>query len=161
MAVYKILLSGDPLLRQIAKPVNKINTGVLRVLDNMVDSMRDANGAGIAAPQIGVSKRIIVVEAGEDELIELINPEIIEKSGEQTGREGCLSVPNMSGVVTRSQRVIIRGLNRNGEKCEYEGIDHLARVFQHEVDHLNGILYTDLAKEIENDDGEEFDDEDE
>ena len=159
MAVYRILASSDPLLRQVAKPVNKINTGVFRVLDNMADSMKNANGVGLAAPQIGVSKRIIVVDAGEGGLIELINPEIIESSGLQTGREGCLSVPGMHGMVTRSQRVLIKGLDREGNEQVYEGTDYLARVFQHEVDHLDGIIYIDLVEELEEDDEEDFDEE--
>lgn len=147
MGVYKIVEEPAEVLRTPALPVAKINAGVIRVLDNMRDTLYAFDGVGLAAPQIGISKRIIVVDAG-DELIELINPELIDAEGEQVGREGCLSIPNMVGTVKRANRVVVRGLNRDGQQVEYEAIDLLARAFQHEIDHLNGVLFTDKASEL-------------
>lgn len=142
MAVYKILTDPNPVLQQVAKPVKNINAGVLRVLDNMRDTMYAANGVGLAAPQIGISKRIIVIDVGDGKLIELINPEITLREGEQEGIEGCLSVPDLVGWVVRAQKVVAKGLNRAGEEVEMEGEDLLARALQHETDHLEGILFT-------------------
>lgn len=147
MAVYQVLTVPDESLRAKALPVNKINAGVLRVLDNMTDTMYAFDGVGLAAPQIGVSRRMIVVDPG-DNLFELINPEIILREGEKLDSEGCLSVPKVRGVVPRAQRIIVRGLNRQGEEVEIEATDMLARVFQHEIDHLDGILFTDKATQI-------------
>lgn len=144
MAVYQVVTMPDPLLRQKAQKVEKITTGVIRVLDNMHDTLYAADGVGLAAPQIGISKRIIVIDPG-DQYIEMINPEIIYKEGEVLGREGCLSVPDMVGWLNRAQKIRVRGLNRNGEDMEIEAEDMLARVFQHEIDHLDGILFPDKA----------------
>lgn len=144
MSVYKIVTVPDPILRQKAQKVENVNAGVLRVLDNMRDTMYAADGVGLAAPQIGVSKRIIVIDPG-DQLIEMINPEIIIREGEQTAREGCLSVPELVGWCKRYQKITVRGLNRAGEEIEMEACDMLARVFQHEIDHLDGILFPDKA----------------
>lgn len=144
MAVYNIVTVPDPILRQKAPKVEKINAGVLRVIDNLRDTMYAADGVGIAAPQIGVSKRIIVIDPG-DQLIEMINPQIIYSEGEQTAREGCLSVPDLVGWCKRAQRITVKGLNRNGEEIEMEATDMLARVFQHEIDHLDGIVFPDKA----------------
>lgn len=144
MAVYQVVTAPDPVLRQKAQPVEKVTPGVLRVIDNMRDTMYAADGVGLAAPQIGISKRIIVVDPGE-QLFEVINPEIIYREGEQTAREGCLSVPEVVGWVNRSQKIKVQGMNRDGEKVEIEAEDMLARVFQHEIDHLDGILFPDKA----------------
>lgn len=144
MAVYQVVTIPDPILRQKAQAVKKITPGVLRVLDNMRDTMYAADGVGLAAPQIGISKRIIVVDPG-DQLYEIVNPEIVLREGEQTAQEGCLSVPDMVGRVTRSQKIIVSGMNRDGEKIEIEASDILARAFQHEIDHLDGILFSDIA----------------
>ncbi len=115
----------------------------------MADTMYDAEGVGLAAPQIGILKRVIVMDVGDEHgLIELINPEIIEKDGEQFGPEGCLSIPGLRGDVRRAERVKVKGLNRNGEEIVIEGRELLARCIQHEVDHLDGILYTDLAESM-------------
>lgn len=146
MAVYKVVTAPDPILRQKAQKVEKINDGVLRLLDNMRDTMYAADGIGLAAPQIGVSKRIIVIDPGE-QLIEMINPQIVYSAGEQTAREGCLSVPDLVGWCTRAQKVTVRGMNRAGEEIEIEASDLLARAFQHEIDHLDGILFPDIANE--------------
>lgn len=144
MSVYKIVTVPDPILRQKAQKVEKVNAGVLRLLDNMRDTMYAADGIGLAAPQIGVSKRVIVIDPG-DQLIEMINPEIIIREGEQTAREGCLSVPDLVGWCKRAQLITVRGMNRDGEEIEIEASDLLARAFQHEIDHLDGILFPDKA----------------
>lgn len=152
MAVYKVLTDPNPVLQQVAKPVKNINAGVLRVLDNMRDTMYAANGVGLAAPQIGISKRIIVIDVGDGKLIELINPEIISLEGEQEGIEGCLSVPNLVGWVVRAKKVVAKGLNRAGEEVEVEGEDLLARALQHEIDHLEGILFTNRTDKLQRND---------
>ena len=144
MAVYQVVTTPDPVLRQKAQKVEKIMPGVIRVLDNMHDTLYAADGVGLAAPQIGISKRIIVIDPG-DQYIEMINPEIIYREGEILGREGCLSVPGMVGCLNRAQKIKVKGLNRNGENLEIEAVDMLARVFQHEIDHLDGILFPDKA----------------
>lgn len=142
MAVYNIVKEGDPLLREKAKEVPKINSSIIKLLDNMAETMYQAQGVGLAAPQIGVSKRVIIVDVGEG-LIELINPVIKEADGQQTDLEGCLSIPNNQGEVTRANQVIVTGLNRKGEQVTVEGSGLLARALQHEIDHLNGILFID------------------
>lgn len=147
MSIYKILTDPDPVLRQKSSQVNNINAGVMRVLENMRDTMYAADGVGLAAPQIGISKRIIVVDTGEN-LIEIINPEIMAGKGEQNKSEGCLSVPGQAGLVTRFQSVTVKGLNPQGETIEIEAEDLLARALQHEIDHLDGILFTDKATDL-------------
>jgi len=144
MAVYKVVEAEDDILRLKAKEVTKINSSIYKLLDNMRDTMYEYRGAGLAAPQIGVSKRVIVVDVGNGP-IELINPTIVEVEGNATEAEGCLSVPGVVGEVTRSAKVKVRGLNRNGEDVEYQAEGYLARAFQHEIDHLNGILFIDKA----------------
>lgn len=146
MAVYQVLKLPDETLRTRSAAVAKINDGILRVLDNMRDTLYAEEGLGLAAPQIGVLKRLIVIDTGE-QFIELINPEIIEREGEKTGTEGCLSVPGIIGRVSRSLYVKVRGLNRQGEEVEIEGSDLLAKALQHEIDHLDGILFIDKAIE--------------
>jgi peptide deformylase len=147
MAVYKVITDPDPVLREKSAAVKNINAGVIRVLDNMRDTLYAADGVGLAAPQIGISKRIIVVDPG-DKLYEIINPAIIAAEGEQNGSEGCLSVPGKIGWVKRAQKVIVKGLNRNGENIEIEAVDFLARILQHEIDHLDGVLFSDKATRI-------------
>ncbi|MCZ8511424.1 peptide deformylase [Paenibacillus filicis] len=149
MAIRIIVKDPDPVLREKCKPVTKITPNIHKLLNDMADTMYDAEGVGLAAPQIGILKRVIVMDVGDDHgLIELINPEIIEREGEQFGPEGCLSIPGFSGDVRRAQRVKVKGLNRNGEEIVIEGEDLLSRCIQHEVDHLNGVLYTDLAESM-------------
>lgn len=147
MAVYKIVEIGDPILKEKCRPVNKITPNIIKLLDDMADTMYDANGVGLAAPQIGVGKRVIVVDVG-DGLIELINPEIVHREGSATDVEGCLSIPGIQGQVPRYAKVRVRGMNREGDRVEYEAEGLLARAFQHEIDHLEGILFIDRAKEI-------------
>lgn len=147
MAIYNVVTLPDDVLRHKAKPITKINAGVLRLLDNMKDTMYAFDGVGLAAPQIGVSKRVVVVDTGE-KYYELINPEIIYTEGEQTGQEGCLSVPGLVGIVKRAQKVTLKALDRHGEEVTVDAEDLLARAFQHELDHLDGILFPDIAESV-------------
>ncbi|NLI91365.1 MAG: peptide deformylase [Peptococcaceae bacterium] len=149
MAVYQILRIGEDILREKAQNVSKITPNIHKLLDNMAETMYQANGVGLAAPQIGVPKRVVVIDSGEGQgLIELINPVIIEKSGEETEQEGCLSIPHLVGDVKRATRVVAQALNRDGELMEYEAEGLLARAFQHEIDHLDGILFVDVAEKV-------------
>ncbi|GIO10742.1 peptide deformylase [Cohnella xylanilytica] len=149
MAIRLIVKHPDDVLRERAKEVTKFNANLHKLLDDMADTMYDADGVGLAAPQVGISKRVIVVDADEEHgLIELVNPEIVSKEGEQLGPEGCLSIPGLQGDVRRAQKVTIRGQDRHGNPVEYTGTDLLARAFQHEVDHLDGVLFIDLAESV-------------
>lgn len=147
MAIRIIIKDTDPLLRETSKQVTEITPRIHKLLDDMADTMYDAEGVGLAAPQISILKRVVVIDVGEG-LIELINPEIIDESGEQLGPEGCLSVPGLLGNVKRADYVKVKALDRNGKEFIVEGEGLLARALQHEIDHLNGILFTDLAEEI-------------
>jgi len=147
MAVYKIVEIGDEILRQKAKSVPTITPNVIKLLENMADTMYEANGVGLAAPQIGVSKRVIVIDIGEG-LIELINPEIVQCEGEETDTEGCLSIPDVLGEVARFAKVVVKGLDRNGQEVNVEGAGLLARALQHEIDHLEGILFVDKTDKL-------------
>jgi peptide deformylase len=147
MAVYQILTEPDQALRTQSKPVKNINDGVRRVLDNMRETMYAFDGVGLAAIQIGVPKRMIVVDPG-DNFVELINPVIISKDGEKKASEGCLSVPGKVGLVNRALKITVKALNREGEEFTLEAEDLFARVLQHEIDHLDGILFVDLATHI-------------
>ena len=142
MALRQIVKIGEPVLRKKSKVVKEINDRLIDLLDDMADTMYEADGVGLAAPQVGILKRVVVVDIG-DGLIELINPEIIEAEGEYLDNEGCLSVPGESGDVLRPYRVKVRALNIFGETIEIEGEELLARAFCHEIDHLDGILYVD------------------
>ncbi len=142
----KIVHYGDPLLRKKARPVPEITPDIQTLIDEMVDSMRAASGVGLAAPQIGVSLRVIVWDVGEG-VGALVNPKIIRASGMQDGPEGCLSIPGLSGSVERPERVTIRGIDRTGKEVRITGEGLAARCFCHEVDHLDGILFVDLADE--------------
>lgn len=146
MAVYQVLKHPDETLRNRSVAVAKINGGILRVLDNMRDTLYAEEGLGLAAPQIGILKRLIVIDTGE-KFIELINPEIVEREGEKISTEGCLSVPGIIGRVSRSLYVRVKGLNRDGEEVEVTGSDLLAKALQHEIDHLDGVLFIDKAIE--------------
>ena len=148
MAILHILTEEEPRLKKISRPVDEITDRIKTLLDDMVETMRRADGVGLAAPQVGVLRRIVVCEVEEGEVIELINPEIIAQSGSQTGREGCLSLPGKQGIVTRPSYVKVRALDRNGVMREYEGTELLARCFCHEIDHLDGILYTKRAQRM-------------
>ncbi len=149
MAKLKIVKVGDDILRKRCRPVEEITPKTLRLLDDMAETMRAAQGVGLAGPQVGILRRIVVIEVEEGNLIELINPKIIAYAGEQDGTEGCLSVPNKWGTVKRPMHVTVRALNRHGEEFEITGSGFLARAFCHEIDHLDGKLYIDIATAIE------------
>ena len=144
MAVLEVVQIGNPVLKAKAEPVEKINKQILKILDDMADTMYASDGVGLAAPQIGVSKRIIIVDICEG-LIELINPEIVSAEGSVVDQEGCLSVAGFFGDVARAQKVVVQGLNRQGKRVKIKAIDFLARALQHEIDHLEGRLFVDLA----------------
>ena len=152
MAKLQIRKVGDEALRKVCRPVDTITPRVLTLLDDMVETMRAANGVGLAAPQVGILRRIVVIEVEPSEVIELINPKIIAYSGEQDGQEGCLSVPGRWGMVKRPMHVTVRALNRKGEEFEITGHELLARCFCHELDHLDGALYIDKAYSMDEDD---------
>lgn len=147
MAILNIVKDGDPTLRKVCRPVTEITPRILQLLDDMKDTLIEANGVGLAAPQVGILRRIVLVDNGE-EILELINPEIIETEGEQEEVEGCLSVPDVWGVTQRPMWVKVKALNRNGEEFVVEGEDINARCFCHELDHLDGHLFTDRAIRI-------------
>ena len=142
MALRQIVQIGEPVLRKKSKVVEKIDDKLIQLLDDMAETMYQADGVGLAAPQVGVLKRVVVIDIG-DGIIELINPEIIETSGEQIGDEGCLSVLGESGEVRRPYVVKVRAFNRKGQLFEIEGEELLARAFCHEIDHLEGVLFVD------------------
>ncbi|HHW47148.1 MAG TPA: peptide deformylase [Clostridiaceae bacterium] len=144
MAVRIIRKEGDEILRKKAKKVDEINAKILTLLKDMAETMYKANGVGLAAPQVGILKRMVVIDIG-DGLIELINPEIVEQSGEQLEIEGCLSIPGIYGEVKRPARVKVEALNSKGEKIAVEGTGLLAVALCHEIDHLDGILFKDKA----------------
>ena len=145
MALRTIRVEGDSVLTKISRPVDKMTPRIQDLITDMLDTMYEAMGVGLAAPQVGILKRIVVIDVGDGPII-LINPEIIEKSGEQTGDEGCLSVPGMSGQVTRPDHVKVKALNEDMEEVVYEGEGLLARAFCHELDHLDGHMYTELVE---------------
>ena len=145
MGIRKIREIGDEVLTKQCKEVTKMSLRTKILIGDMLDTMYEAMGVGLAAPQVGVLKRIVVIDVGEGPII-LINPEILETSGEQTGEEGCLSVPGKSGVVTRPDYVKVRALNEEMEEIELEGEGLLARAFCHEIDHLDGHMYVELVE---------------
>ena len=143
MAKLNILKDGDPALRKICRPVETVTPRIRTLLDDMVETMRAANGVGLAAPQVGVLRRVVVIECEEGKVIELINPRIIARAGKQEEAEGCLSVPGRWGITDRPRHVTVRALDRYGKEFDISGSDLLARAFCHELDHLDGILFTD------------------
>ena len=148
MAKRKIVQYGDETLRRVCRPVDKITPAVLTLLDDMLETMRAADGVGLAAPQVGILRRIVVIETEPGQVIELINPKIIATAGEQEGSEGCLSLPGQFGVVRRPKHVTVRAMNRKGETVDYTGSGLLAKAFCHELDHLDGKLYIDIATQM-------------
>ena len=148
MAKLTIRTDDDPILGKICKPVDKITPRILTLLDDMVETMRKASGVGLAGPQVGVLRRIVVVECEPGVVYELINPVIIERDGTQIGREGCLSLPGQCGIVPRPMTVTVEDTNRNGERFTVKGSGLLARAFCHELDHLDGILYPKVAQRM-------------
>lgn len=148
MARYTIVTAGDPILRKTARPVDEVTDRTRKILNDMADTMYHAQGVGLAAPQVGISKRIIVVDVG-DGLLQLVNPVISAKDGIQEGPEGCLSVPGLNGVVVRANHVVVTAQNEYGEPVTIDAEGFKARALQHEIDHLEGILYTDKASSVE------------
>ncbi|MCW2277209.1 peptide deformylase [Heliophilum fasciatum] len=142
MAVFEVVTIGDPVLREKAKVVQRFNANLGRLIDDMFETMHAAQGVGLAAPQIGISKRVVVIDIGKGP-IELVNPEIVEAEGVETDEEGCLSVPKYHHPVERSYRVRVKGQDRHGNPVEIAGEGLLARALQHEIDHLEGILFVD------------------
>lgn len=169
MAVREILTSEHPVLRQKAKKVKRVDTATRKLVDDMLESMHEASGLGLAAPQIGVSLRVLVIEMPADDTDDavealprnkrnvqysgeqyiLINPEIVKRAGEQFGEEGCLSIPGFVGMVRRAEKVTVKGLDRKGKEIKIKGEGLLARALQHEVDHLDGVLFTDRLEKPE------------
>ena len=141
MALRKIVLQGDECLTKVCRPVTDFNSRLHTLLDDMTDTLLDSGGVGLAAPQVGILRRVCVVLNEDDEVIELVNPEIIFTDGEQTGLEGCLSIPGKYGVVTRPEVVRVRAQDRNGDFFEVEDSDLTARCFCHEIEHLEGHLF--------------------
>ncbi|HYM16714.1 MAG TPA: peptide deformylase [Dehalococcoidia bacterium] len=144
MGIMPIRIAGDPVLREKAKRVRKVDASIQKLIDDMVDTMRAAPGVGLAAPQVGVSLRVVVIETPDDGLIALINPEVVKSSGERRLTEGCLSVPGYQAEITRSRRVTVKALDRNGKEIRLKAADSLlAQALEHEIDHINGVLYID------------------
>ena len=145
MGLRKILTNEEPALHKVCKPVEKFDWRLHKLLDDMRETLIDSNGVGLAAPQVGILRRVVLVDLG-DEILELINPEIIGTDGEQVGAEGCLSVPGRYGLVKRPYCVKVRAQDRDGQWYEAEGEELIARCFCHELDHLDGILYTQVME---------------
>ncbi|MGN0353394.1 MAG: peptide deformylase [Roseburia sp.] len=145
MALRQIRTEGDPVLNKKCREVTEVTERIQELIDDMIETMYEANGVGLAAPQVGILKRIVVIDVGEGPIV-MINPEIIETSGEQTGSEGCLSVPGKAGTVTRPNYVKARAFDENMEEYEIEGTELLARAICHETDHLDGHLYTEIVE---------------
>lgn len=144
MAKLKIVKFGDPLLRKVSRPVEEITPRILTLLDDMKDTMRDAGGCGLAAVQVGVLRRVVVIEVEEGKVIELINPKIIAFAGEQEEVEGCLSFPGNYGICKRPAHVTVKAMDRHGKTFTLSGDELLARALCHECDHLDGKIYTDI-----------------
>ena len=147
MALRNILTTEESALHKRCRPVTDFGERLHTLLDDMADTLYEANGVGLAAPQVGILRRVVVIE-NEDELLELVNPEIISTEGEQTGAEGCLSVPGEYGIVTRPMKATVRAQDRDGNWFEIEGEGLLARAFCHELDHLDGHVYTEIVERM-------------
>ena len=145
MGLRKILTVKEPSLHKMCRPVEKFDGKLHKLLDDMKETLLDAGGVGLAAPQVGILRRVVVVDTGE-EILELVNPELLETSGEQVGAEGCLSVPGKYGLVKRPYYAKVRAQDRHGEWFECEGEELIARCFCHEIDHLDGIVYTEVME---------------
>ena len=145
MGLRKILTVEEPCLHKVCRPVEKFDGKLHKLLDDMKETLLDANGVGLAAPQVGILRRVVVVDLG-DEMLELVNPELLETSGEQEGAEGCLSVPGKYGLVRRPNVAKVRAQDRTGNWFEVEGEALIARCFCHELDHLDGIVYTEVME---------------
>ena len=148
MAIRPIITQEDPVLSKVCHPVTKFDERLAELLDDMRETLAKANGVGLAAPQVGILRRVVLVVNAQGEMMELVNPTILEQSGEQEGLEGCLSVPGMWGYVTRPDWVKVKAQDRNGNWFEAEGTGLTARCFCHELDHLDGHLYSELCDEL-------------
>ncbi|ODR39891.1 peptide deformylase [Eisenbergiella tayi] len=146
MAIRNIRIMGDPILEKVCKEVKEVTPRIKELIEDMLETMYDANGVGLAAPQVGVLKRIVVIDVTGKDPIVLINPRILETSGEQTGGEGCLSLPGKSGTVTRPNYVKVKAYDREMKPFEIEGTELLARAFCHEIDHLDGHMYVEKVE---------------
>ncbi len=149
MAVRNIRTLGEEVLRGVAKEVTEITPRIRELIEDMFDTMYEANGVGLAAPQVGIRKRIVVVDVTGEDPVVLINPVILQADGEQTGYEGCLSVPGKTGIVTRANHVIVEAYDTDMKKFRIEAEELMARALQHEIDHLDGVMYVDKVKEGE------------
>ena len=156
MGLRKILTDKEPSLHKVCRPVEKFDGKLHKLLDDMVETMIDAHGVGLAAPQVGILRRIVVVNTGE-EVLELVNPTLLETDGEQMGAEGCLSVPGKYGLVKRPYYAKVRAQDRFGDWYEVEGEELIARCFCHELDHLDGIVYTEVMERFLSDEELDFD----
>lgn len=145
MGLRKIMTVKEPCLHKVCRPVEKFDGKLHKLLDDMKETLAEANGVGLAAPQVGILRRVVVVDTGE-EMLELVNPELLETSGEQVGSEGCLSVPGKYGIVKRPNYAKVRAYDRDGNEFEVEGEALMARCFCHELDHLDGIVYTEIME---------------
>ena len=146
MGIRKILTDKEPALHKVCKKVEKFDWRLHKLLDDMAETLIEANGVGLAAPQVGILRRVVIVDVGEEQMLELVNPELIETDGEQEGPEGCLSVPGRYGLVKRPYYAKVRAQDRFGEWFEAEGEELIGRCFCHELDHLDGIIYTEVME---------------
>ena len=158
MGLRKILTDKDPALHKVCRPVEKFDWRLHKLLDDMAETLEEANGVGLAAPQVGILRRVVIVDTGEG-LLELVNPTIIETDGEQIGPEGCLSVPGKYGLVKRPYYAKVRAQDRDGNWFEAEGEEIVARCFCHELDHLDGIIYTQVMERFLTEEELQYDDE--
>lgn len=145
MALRQIRVQGDSVLEKVCRPVEKISPRIATLIEDMLDTMYEENGVGLAAPQVGVLRRIAVIDVGDGPIV-LVNPVVLETKGEQTGEEGCLSLPGKAGQVTRQNYVRVRAFDENMQEYEVEGEELLARALLHEIDHLDGHMYTELVE---------------
>lgn len=145
MALREIRVQGDPVLTKLCKPITEVTPKIVELIDDMIETMYEANGVGLAAPQVGILKRLVVIDVGEGPIV-MINPTILQADGEQTGSEGCLSVPGKAGQVTRPNHVVARFYDEEMNECEVEGTELLARAICHELDHLDGHIYVEKVE---------------
>ena len=150
MAVLPIRRLGDPVLRRRAKRVPQADASIQRLIDDMIDTMHDAGGVGLAAPQVGISLRVVIIQIPDEEVIALVNPEIVKRSGQRRVDEGCLSIPGYRAEISRSVRVMVKGRDRQGREVRIKGKDDLlAQALEHEIDHINGVLYIDHLESLD------------
>ncbi len=159
MGLRKILTDKEPALHKVCRPVEKFDWRLHKLLDDMADTLAEANGVGLAAPQVGTLRRVVIVDTGE-EILELVNPSLLETDGEQEGAEGCLSVPGKYGLVKRPYYAKVRAQDRDGNWFEAEGEELIARCFCHELDHLDGIIYTEVMERFLTEEELRYDEED-